>query len=126
MRQKSAVLTICLAVFAAIGFAQQSSGSQDKSGAGPMGQGMMGGGMMGQMTAQHQEMSQLMTKMMDGMAAIKGEKDPAKLKAQIAEQSALLDQMHAKMMGQGNMMQKMAGQMKNCTMMGDSGKSDAR
>lgn len=130
MRHKSAVLTIglsLLAVFAAFGLAQQSNPSQDQSGAGPMGHGMMGGGMMmGQMMTQHQEMSQLMTKMTEGMAAIKGEQDPAKLKALIAEQSALLDQMRARMMGQGNMMQKMAGQTKNCPMMGNSDKSASK
>jgi len=34
----------------------------------------------------------------------------------------LLDQMHSKMMGQGNMMHDMAGQMKNCPAMGDARK----
>lgn len=111
-----------LAMFSALLVAQQQNNpSQDKSG--PMGRGMMGGGMMmGQMMAQHQEMSQLMSKMMQSMTAINSEKDPAKLKALLAEHAALLDQMHTKMMGQGNMMQSMAGQMKNCPMMGDASK----
>ena len=83
----------------------------------------MGGGMMmSQMTTQHQEMSQLMNKMMESMAAMHNEKDPGKLKAMMAKHSALLDQMHEKMMGQGAMMQNMTGQMKNCPMMGDTGK----
>jgi len=90
---------------------------------GPMGHGMMGGQkMMGQMTTQHQEMSQLMSKMMQSMAAINVEKDPAKLKALLAEHTALLDQMHSKMMSQGNMMHELAGQMKNCPAMGDTSK----
>lgn len=111
-----------LAMFSAVLVAQQQSNpSQDKSG--PMGRGMMGGGMMmGQMMSQHQEMSQLMDKMMQSMTAISSEKDPAKLKALLAEHAALLDQMHTKMMGQGNMMQNMAGQMKNCPMMGEASK----
>jgi hypothetical protein len=84
---------------------------------------MMGGNMMmGQMTTQHQEMTQLMSKMMQSMAAINAEKDPAKLKALLAEHTALLDQMHGKMMGQGNTMHEMAGQMKNCPAMGDASK----
>ena len=130
MRHKSAVMTIgvaVLAAFAALGLAQQTNPPQQGSGAGPMGRGMMGGGMvMGQMMTQHQEMSQLMSKMMESMAAIKSEKDPAKLQALIAQHSALLDQMHGKMMGQGTMMQKMAGQMKNCPMMGDTSKPAAK
>ncbi len=88
-----------------------------------MGRGMMGMGggmMMGHMMAQHQEMSQLMSKIMQSMTAIDGEKDPAKLKALLAEHAALLDQMHTKMMGQGNMMQNMAGQMKNSPCVGDT------
>jgi hypothetical protein len=81
----------------------------------------MGAGMMmGQMMTRHQEMSQLMNKMMQSMAAINNEKDPAKLKALLAEHAALLDQMRMGMMGQGNMMQNMAGQMKNCPGMRDS------
>jgi hypothetical protein len=130
MRHKSAAMTIglaVLAVFSALGLAQQSNTSEEKSGAGPMGRSMMSGGMMmGPMMTQHQEMSQLMNKMMESMAAIKSEKDPAKLKALIAEHSALLDQMRDKMMGQGKMMQNMAGQMKNCPMMGDNSKSPSK
>ena len=108
-----------LALFSALVFArQQTNHSQDKSGAGPMGRGVM----MGHMMIQHQEMSQLMNKMMQNMTAINNEKDPAKLKALLAEHAALLDQMRTKMMGQGRMMQNMAGQMKNCPAMSDSGK----
>jgi hypothetical protein len=125
MSHKSVIGILALATLAlfstVVAAQQQSSPSQDKSG--PMGRGMMGGGMMmGQMMAQNQEMSQLMSKMMQSMTAINSEKDPTKLKALLAEHAALLDQMHSKMMGQGNMMQNMAGQMKNCPMMGEASK----
>ena len=78
--------------------------------------------MMGHIMIQHQEMSQLMNKMMQNMTAINNEKDPAKLKALLAEHAALLDQMHTKMMRQGKMMQNMAGEIRNCPEMSDSGK----
>jgi hypothetical protein len=129
MSRKSVMGTIALAtltLFSAVVLAQQqTSPSQEKSG--PTGRGMMGGGMMmGQMMAQHQDMSQLMSKMMQSMTAINSEKDPAKLKALLAEHTALMDQMRNKMMGQGNMMQNMAGQMKNCPGMGDAGKPGSK
>src|SRR5215831_18340254 len=74
-----------LALFSALVFArQQTNHSQDKSGVGPMGRGVM----MGHMMIQHQEMSQLMNKMMQNMTAINNEKDPAKLKALLAEHAA--------------------------------------
>ncbi len=116
------IVLVTLALFSAVVVAQQQSNpSQEKSG--PVGRGMMGGGMMmGQMMAQHQDMSQLMSKMMQSMTAINSEKDPAKLKALLAEHAALLDQMRTKMMGQGTMMQNMAGQMKNCPGMGEASK----
>src|ERR1700674_1606577 len=51
---------------------QQSNPSQEKSG--PTGRGMMSGGMMmNQMMAQHQEMSQLMSKMVQSMRASNSE-----------------------------------------------------
>ena len=125
MSHKSVVGTLALAtvaLFSAVVLAQQQSNpSQEKSG--PTGRGMMGGGMMmGQMMAQHQDISPNTSKMMQSMTAINSEKDPAKLKALLAEHTALLDQMRTKMMGQGNMMQNMAGQMKNCPGMGDASK----
>jgi hypothetical protein len=54
------------------------------------GQGMMGGGimmmgMMGQMTTHHQQMTELMNKLMQNMTAMQNEKDPAALKAKLAE-----------------------------------------
>jgi hypothetical protein len=105
-----------LALFSGLILAQQTNPRQDKSG--QMRRGMMGGGMMGPMMAQHQELSQLMNQMLQSMTAINSEKDPARLKALLAEHAALLDQMRSKMVGQGNMMQNMAGQMKNCPGMG--------
>jgi len=125
MNHRSVIGALALAAVAlfpaAVPAWQQSDPLQEKSG--PMGRGTMGGGMMmGQMMAHHQEMSQLMSKMMQSMAAIKTEKDPAKLKDLLAEHAALLEQMRTGMMGQGNMMQNMAGLMKNCPGMGDAGK----
>jgi hypothetical protein len=118
-----AIGSATLAFFSAVVFAQQQTNpSQDKSGAGPMGRGVM----MGHMMIQHQEMSQLMNKMTQSMTAINNEKDPAKLKALLAEHAALMYQMRAKMMGQGKLMQNMAGQMKNCPAMSDSGKPDSK
>jgi hypothetical protein len=90
------------------------SGGMMGRGAG-QGQGMMGGGMtgmMGQMTAHHEQMSALMNKLMQSMAAIQSEKNPQALKSKLADHQALLDQMRSQMMQQGNMMQMMSGQMK--------------
>jgi hypothetical protein len=90
-------------------------------------QGTMGGGMMGnmgQMTTHHQQMSTLMSKLMDSMAAIQNEKDPAALQSKLAEHRALLDQMRGQMMQQGKMMEMMSGQVNaNCGARGDAGKS---
>jgi hypothetical protein len=80
---------------------------------GMMSAGMMG--MMGQMTNHHQQMSDLMNKLMESMAAIQKEKDPEALKSKLAEHSALLKEMHDQMMQQGTMMQNMSGMMKNMT-----------
>jgi hypothetical protein len=92
-----------------------------------MGRGMMSGGMMmNQMMAQHQDMSQLMSKMMQSMTAINNEKDPGKLKALLAEHAALMDQMRSKMTGQGNMMQNVMSQMRNCPGMSDAAKSASK
>lgn len=123
---------IILAFFSTLALAQQQAnpapGKSGPMGRGPMGGGQMNGGMMsgnmmmGQMMTHHQEMSQLMSKMIKSMTAINAEKDPAKLKALLAEHSALLDQMHSKMMSQGNMMHDVAGQMKNCPAMGGTRK----
>ena len=93
-------------------------------------QGMMDGGMMGmmgQMTTHHQQMSTLMNKLMQSMAAIQSEKDPAALKSKLAEHQALLSQLRSQMMQQGNMMQMMSGQMKqSCPGAGETTKPPAK
>ena len=90
-------------------------------------QGMMGGGMMGmtgQMTTHHQQMSTLMNKLVESMAAIQNEKDPEALKSKLAEHQALLNQMRSQMTQQGKRMQMMSGQIKtNCPMAGDVSKA---
>ena len=80
--------------------------------------GMMSGGMMGmmgQMANHHQQMSDLMNKLMESMAALQNEKDPEALKSKLAEHSALLKEMHDQMTQQGTMIHDMAGMMKNTT-----------
>jgi hypothetical protein len=92
---------------------------------GMMGRGMMG--MMGQMNTHHQQMTGLMNKIMEGMAAIQSEKDPEALKSKLAEHQKLLDQMRAQMMQQGNRMQMMSGQVKQqCPGSADSSKAPTK
>jgi len=96
----------------------QTSPSQPKPG-------MMGGGlmmgMMGQMTTHHQQMTELMNKLIQNMAAIQNEKDPAALKAKLAEHQVLLEQMRDQMTQQGGMMHNMSGQLQqSCPMMGNT------
>ena len=87
---------------------------------------MMGGGMMAMMMGQNQQMSDNMNKMMQNMAAMQAEKDPAKMKAMMAEQSAMMEQMRTQMMKQGGMMQNMSAMMmKSCPMMGAGGQTTA-
>jgi hypothetical protein len=85
---------------------------------------MSGGtmGMMGQMGAHHQQMVELMNRLMQSMSAIEAEKDPAALKTKLAAHKALLEQMHSQMMVQGGMMQRMQHMHQ---MMGASGNSQA-
>ena len=117
--------SVTLVLFSVVVVAQQQSNpSQEKSG--PTSRGMMSGGMMNQMMEQHQGMSQLMSKMTQSMTAIDSEKDPAKLKALLAEHRALMNQMRSKMTEQGSMMQNAMGQMKNCPGMGDAKKSASK
>lgn len=93
---------------------QQAAQNEAQSGMMGQGQGMMGMmNMMGQMTSHHQQMSDLMNKLMQSMTAIQNEKDPDALKQKLAEHSALLKQMHDQMMQQGNMMHSMSGMMMN-------------
>jgi hypothetical protein len=74
-----------------------------------MGSGMGSMGQMQQMTNRHQQMTERMNKLMQSMAAIEAEKDPAALKAKLAEHRALLEQMRSHMMQQDEMMQQMMG-----------------
>ena len=87
--------------------------------------GMMGGGMMGMMhtmMGQNQQMSETMSKLMENMAAMQKEKDPAKMKSMMAQQSAMLEQMRGQMMQQRSMMQNTSGtMMKNCPMTATTG-----
>jgi ElaB/YqjD/DUF883 family membrane-anchored ribosome-binding protein len=84
---------------------------------GKMADGMMGMmmnmmmGQVDQMMTQHQQMNDTMNKLMQSMAAIESEKDPAALKTKIAEHRALMEQMRGQMMQQGGMMQMMMGGM---------------
>ena len=104
------------------------SGSGMMSG-GIMGNGMMGmmmnmmTGQMGQMMTQHQQMNDTMNKLMQSMTAIENEKDPAALKAKVAEHRALMEQMRGQMMQQGGMMQMMMGGMGDPAAGGDTKQS---
>ena len=132
-RIHSAILLMAVLSLFGVGAAAQqaqipSQGQTNQNQSAPVvrgtGKGMMGtqgaGRMMGtmnQMNAHHQQMSDLMNKLMQSMAAIQNEKDPAALKAKLAEHSALLKQMHDEMMQQGTRMQSMPGMMmQNCPM----------
>jgi len=68
---------------------------------------------MGQMTNHHQQMSELMNKLMQNMTVMQNEKNREALKKELAEHSGLLKQMHDQMMQQGNMMHNMSGMMMN-------------
>lgn len=62
-------------------------------------------GMMGrQLVTHHQQVSALMDKLMQSMAAIQSEKDPAALKSKLAEHAT--EGMHDQMVRQGNMMSR--------------------
>ena len=119
--------TLSLLGLAALGITVVVAPAQQKDNAAKGKSGMMSGSqMMGQMMTHHQGMSELMNKMTQSMTAINNEKDPAKLKALLAEHAALMDQMRTKMMGEGTMMQNISGQMGNCQMMGETGKTASK
>ena len=128
------VLAGALSVFVVVGMAQraqenpsaqsqQNPGMPGMMGGGAMGQGSMMGGqgqsmtgqsMLGQsmtkMMAQHQQMTELMNKMTQSMAALQAEKDPKALASKLAEHRALLEQMRTLMGNQGGMMNQAAQQ----------------
>jgi hypothetical protein len=118
-------LVATLAAFAA-GVAAQSAGQTTEPSPGMMGRGMMGQGMMGPMMSHHQQMSELMNKLTQSMAALESEKDPAALKSKLAEHRALLEQMRTQMTQQSGMMQRMAAQAGNCPMMGEGNQPSAK
>lgn len=137
MKNRVLISSFLAATLVAFGIGAAAQRSQDQSQTQPdqttQGQsrpGMMGGGMMGvmgQMTTHHQQMSALMNKLIESMAAIQNEKDPTALKSKLAEHRALLDQMHSQMTQQGNMMQMMSGQIsQNCATAGEIGKPPAK
>lgn len=116
--------------------ATKDDSTKNQSNSGMMGGGTMGRGMgqnqgmmgmMGQMSTHHQQMTGLMNKLMESMAAIQSEKDPETLKSKLAEHQKLLDQMRGQMMQQGKMMQMMSSQVKQqCPAAGDSSKPPAK
>ena len=59
------------------------------------------------MMANHQQMNELMTKLMASMKTMQNEKDPAALKREMTEHNALLEQMRSHMMQMDQMMQQM-------------------
>ena len=76
--------------------------------------GKMGGGMMAdhathmeEMKGEHREMAQLVEKITQSFAAIRGEKDPTALVKKLAEHSALLKQLETKVAAGTKMMEKM-------------------
>jgi hypothetical protein len=111
-----AALMVAISALAIGGFARQPAQDQTSR---PQAQqtkpSMMQGRMMhggtgtprqtGQMMNRHQQMMENMNKLMQNMAAIEAEKDPAALRAKLAEHRALLEQMRSQMMQQGEMMQ---------------------
>jgi hypothetical protein len=99
--------------------------TQNPAQPGTMGPGMMGGGMMAMMMGQNLQMSDSMNKIMQNVAAMQNEKDPAKMKSMMAEQSTMMEQMRTQMMRQGGMMQDMSAMMKNCPMMRAAGQTTA-
>jgi hypothetical protein len=105
---------------------QPNQTTQGQSAPGMMGQGGMMG-MMGQMQAHHQQMSALMNQLMESMAAMRSETNPEQLKSKLAEHQKLLDEMRSQMMGQGNMMKMMSGQVQqNCPAAGGTDKPTAK
>lgn len=80
-------------------------------GGGMMGQGNGGqwnAGMFNAMVQHHQQMSELMTKIMQSMTGLQNEKDPKALASKMAQHKALLEQMQQQMTRQGGMMQNFA------------------
>ncbi|HZP32380.1 MAG TPA: hypothetical protein VFB23_03370 [Candidatus Acidoferrales bacterium] len=88
-----------------MGCGMMGSMNSGPMGGGPMRGSPMAGGPMGMpaMAARHQQMVDLMDKLMQSMSAIEAEKDPAALKSKLAAHRALLEKMHSEMMQRGAM-----------------------
>jgi hypothetical protein len=106
---------------------QQAQPPPAQQGATPPGPGWIMGGwnrgaMMNGMIAQNQQMSDTMKKMMQNMAAMQKESDPANLKKLITDQRAMMEQMRVQMATQRgltqNMMQGSFGTPGVCPMFG--------
>jgi hypothetical protein len=85
-----------------------------------MGQGMMGQrgvtDTMGQMMQNHRHVMALMNKLMANIETMQSENAPAAMRQHLAQQKALLEQMHSQMMQQQKRMRVMVGQRaQNCT-----------
>jgi hypothetical protein len=132
---KMGVLAVALTIFASGAVAQheehhpegqgtESQTTQPKA-QNPTQPGMMGGGMMMMMMGQNRQMSDNISKIMQNMAAMQNEKDPAKMRSMVAAQSTMMQQMRDQMMQQSGMMQGMSAMMQGCPMMGGSGQPPA-
>ena len=82
----------------------------DKSAAAPA-KGDAKQAMKGGMMAEHAEVAKLVDQLVTGFEAIETEKDPAALKAELAEHGKLLKELQAKVQGKSQMMEQMHGQM---------------
>jgi hypothetical protein len=115
MKTTIAAIVLTFSMFTLLAFpqtAQQNASPPAQTNGGMMGQSQMMGGqgqaMMGQymnqMLARHQQMSELMNKLTESMAAMQAEKNPAALATKMAEHRALIEQMQKLMNTQGGMM----------------------
>jgi hypothetical protein len=120
MKTTIAAIVLAFSMFTLLAFPQNAQ--QNASPPAQINGGMMRGGMMGQgqvaggqgqtmmgqymnqMLARHQQMSELMDRLTESMAAMQTEKNPAALATKMAEHRALIEQMQKLMNTQGGMM----------------------
>jgi len=105
--------------------AQQAGPPPDKADAGKMGGGMMSAGMMPQMhrmTMGQNDTDKLVDRIVNSFAAIEAEKDPAALKAKLAEHGSLLKELQAKVQSQSRGMDMMQRMMSGSMMGGEQKK----
>ena len=67
--------------------------------------------MKGGMMAEHAQVDKLVDQLVTGFAAIESEKDPAALRAKLAEHGKLLKELQSKLQGQSQRMEHMHGMM---------------